>query len=485
MANYSPSQSFPSPAEVNSSPTELKQVTKVHKRIIVCCDGTWQDALNADQRWKYTNIIRLARAINHVDERCNPPIHQVVFYQSGIGTENLYDRIVDGVTGANLASKVEDAYGFIAQNYHPGDEIFLFGFSRGAYTARMVAMFIGAIGVLDRAEMDHFADIFLTYQKRGKASDPKEIQQLDQKLAPWTGSNGHGKRRAAIGSSGFSVKVIGVFDTVGSVGLPEELTLRSSKIRNIFGFPDHVLGSHVERAYHAMAINETRKDFDVAKFEQTPEGRSKGQVLKQCWFTGSHGDVGGGYEEHDLLELTFNWMIANVQDALSLDFEYILSLPRPDKPWGTQPPHNPLVGIYSVVESIQRILPTETNDVTHEVIHSSVLDQAKVVPELKAILDAHPNIVAPLEPWEAIAKTQWADRLQTRATNAVSGSVHPTTTSAPAQHTQEQQHGSLRDKAREALQGLAEGDEHKEHVSNWLGKLVHESNVGVVVKELL
>ncbi|KAM5536247.1 hypothetical protein V8D89_010146 [Ganoderma adspersum] len=484
MLDDSPAQASPSPVEVNTSTAGPRQVTKVHKRIIVCCDGTWQDALDADQRWKYTNIIRLARAIKHVDERCNPPIHQVVFYQSGIGTENLYDKIVDGVTGANLASKVEAAYGFIAQNYHPGDEIFLFGFSRGAYTARMVAMFIGAIGVLDRTEMDHFADIFLAYQKRGKAKNPEEIRLLDQKLAPWTGSNGRSKRRAAINSEGFSVKVIGVFDTVGSVGLPEELSLRSSKIRNIFGFPDHVLGSHVERAYHAMAINETRKDFDVAKFEQTPDGRSKGQVLKQCWFTGSHGDVGGGYEEHDLLELTFNWMIANIQEVLSLDFEYILSLPKPDKPWGTQPPHNPLVGIYSVAESIQRILPTETNDITHEVIHSSVLDQAKVVPELKAILDAHPNIVAPLEPWEVIAKTRWAGRLQTRATNATSVIHLAPTALTAAEHTQEQ-HGSLRDKAREALDQLRNGDKYKEHVGNWLGKLVHETNVGSVVKELL
>ncbi|KAI1797950.1 hypothetical protein LXA43DRAFT_982756 [Ganoderma leucocontextum] len=479
MSDYNPAQGSPGPLEFKA--VEPRQVTRVHKRIIVCCDGTWQDALDADQRWKYTSIIRLARAINHVDERYTPPIHQVVFYQPGIGTENLYDRIVDGVTGANLASKVEEAYGFIAQNYYPGDEIFLFGFSRGAYTARMVGMFIGAIGVLDRTQMDHFAKIFLAYQKRGKAKHPEEIQQLDAQLAPWTDPNGLGKTRAAINSEGFSVKVIGVFDTVGSVGLPEELTLRSEKLRNIFGFPDHVLGSHVERAYHAMAINETRKDFNVAKFEQTPSGRSKGQVLKQCWFTGSHCDVGGGYEEHDLLEMTFNWMVANIEDALSLDFEYILSLPKPDKPWGTQPPHNPLVGIYSVAESIQRTLPTETNDVTHEVIHSSVLEQASVVPGLKAILDAHPNIVAPLHPWEVAAKTSWALRLQSLA--AV-GTVEPVLATV-ADHTQEQQHESLRDKVREALKHLVHGDEYKEHVGNWLGKLVHESNVGVVVKELL
>ena len=144
-----------------------------------------------------------------------------------------------------------------------------------------------------------------------------------------------------------------------------------------------------------------------------------------------------------------------------------------------------MVGIYSVAESIQRVLPTETNDVTHEVIHPSVLEQDKVVPELKTILDAHPSIVAALEPWEAMAKARWADRLQTRTSSVVGGSIHPAPTTVPAKQTEEQQHGSLRDKAREALRRLAGGDEHKEHVSNWLGKLVQESNIGAVVKELL
>ncbi len=146
---------------------------------------------------------------------------------------------------------------------------------------------------------------------------------------------------------------------------------------------------------------------------------------------------------------------------------------------------SPLVGIYSVAESIQRTLPTVTNDVTHEVIHSSVLEQAHVVPELKAILGAHPNLVVPLHPWEVTAKTRWAHRLQTRLALAAATTVQPVFATATG-HTQGQDHGSLRDKAREALKHLAHGDEYKEHVGNWLGKLVHsESNVGAVVKELL
>ena len=162
-------------------------------------------------------------------------------------------------------------------NYRPGDEIFLFGFSRvragrpsasqranrcpqGAYTARMVALLIGAVGVLDRTEMDHFADIFLLYQKRGKAQDRAEIAALDAQLAPWTAHTSPGKRRADSGPDSFSIRCVGVFDTVGALGLPEELT-HSEKMKTLFGFPDRYLGEHIERGYQALALDEHRKDF--------------------------------------------------------------------------------------------------------------------------------------------------------------------------------------------------------------------------------
>ncbi|KAI0735094.1 hypothetical protein C8Q76DRAFT_791673 [Earliella scabrosa] len=385
-----------------------------HKRIIVCCDGTWQDGLDARQRWKYTNITRLARSINHVDDRFDPPVHQVVFYQNGIGTENLYDKIVSGLTGATLAGKVEEAYGFIAHNYRPGDEIFLFGFSRGAYTARMVAMFIGAIGVLDRTDMDNFASIFLQYQKRGKAETEEGMLQkrlLDEKLEPWTGPSGPGKKRVDVTPGHFSVKIIGVFDTVGSVGMPEELCLSSEKLKNIFGFPDKHLGHHVERAYQALALNETRKDFDCAKFEQTPAGRERGQILKQCWFTGSHCDIGGGFQEHDLSDLSLNWMIANIEDAICFDYDYVTSLPRPQAPWGTLPPHDPIAGIYQLAKVVQRELPTDVDEVTHEVYHSSILEQSELAPAIREIIENKPELVAELLPWEVKVKTSWDEKL--------------------------------------------------------------------------
>ncbi|KAI0815026.1 hypothetical protein BC629DRAFT_1579622 [Irpex lacteus] len=374
------------------------------KRIIVCCDGTWQDGLVAKERWKYTNVLRLARAINHTDERYSPHVPQVVFYQSGVGT--FGDKVIeqlDGMVGASLAEKVQEAYAFIAHNYRPGDEIYLFGFSRGAYTARMIALLIGAIGVLDRTEMDHFADIFMAYQKRGKAEDSQEIQALDSQLAPWTAHNSPGKLRADSDKDTFSIKCVGVFDTVGSLGLPGELNL-SNKVKTLFGFPDRLLGEHIERAIQALAIDEHRKDFDCARFEQTAGGRQKGQILRQAR---SHSDIGGGFQNHDLSDISLTWMLSNIEDILSLDYKYIQSLPDPVAPWGELPPHKSNTGIYAVAETIQRTLPTQTNDVTHEKIHASVLQQHNVNPAAAAAISANQSLIAPLNPLEEYIKSIW------------------------------------------------------------------------------
>ncbi|KAF9229239.1 hypothetical protein BS17DRAFT_10792 [Gyrodon lividus] len=401
-----------------TEPTPIS-VSKTKKRIIVCCDGTWQDGVIVKERWKYTNVLKLSRALNHVDERTGTSIAQVVFYQSGVGSSpNFYSEYIQGATGASLVEKVQEAYAFIAQNFHPGDEIFLFGFSRGAYTARMVAMFIGAIGVLDKTDMDHFADIFVAYQKLGKSSAPAEITKLKAELAPWTSHTARGKLRADSDDDTFSIKCVGVFDTVGSVGLPEEITHKSPSTKSIFGFPNTELGEHIERAYQALAINETRLDFNCNKFEQTEGGRRKGQVLKQAWSSdgwadgmillpGSHSDIGGGWHDHDLSDLTLTWMVANIGDMLSVDLKYIATLPDPVAPWGKQPPHDPRTGIFVLARENNRQLPTKTDDVTHETIHPSVLQQEHMVPQLQKNIQENRSLVCDLLPLEEEMKKNW------------------------------------------------------------------------------
>ncbi|KAG0708817.1 hypothetical protein DFH29DRAFT_342656 [Suillus ampliporus] len=389
-------------ARISRASTEpFRAGTTLKKRIIVCCDGTWQDGVNVKECWKQTNILKLSRGLHHVDERSGVSIPQIVYYQSGVGTaQNFYSQYVDGATGESLIEKVQEAYAFISQNYHPGDEIFLFGFSRGAYTARMVAMFIGAIGVLDRTDMDHFADIFVSYQQLGKETDPTKIAQLEASLSKWTSHDSRGKRRAEADNDSFSVKCVGVFDTVGSVGLPEELTHKSPSTKSIFGFPNNELGEHIERAYQALAIDETRLDFNCCKFEQTDGGRRKGQILKQCWFSGEHSDIGGGWKSHDLSDLTLAWMVANIGDMLSVDIAYIASLPDPVAPWGEQHPHNARVGIFAWSEANTRKLPTAPDNITHETIHPSVLRREKPI-------SFNPALLCKLLPFEEELRKTW------------------------------------------------------------------------------
>ncbi|KAI0695177.1 hypothetical protein BC835DRAFT_1484280 [Cytidiella melzeri] len=463
------------------------------KRIIVCCDGTWQDGLIAMHRWKYTNVLRLARAINHTDERFSPHVPQVVFYQSGVGTfgDKLIENL-DGFVGASLGEKVQEAYAFIAHNYRPGDEIYLFGFSRGAYTARMVAYLIGAIGVLDRTDMDYFADIFMAYQKRGKAEDRDEIAALDKQLAPWTAHNSPGKIRADSDRDSFSIKCVGVFDTVGALGLPGELK-RSPKMKTLFGFPDRFLGEHVERAYQALAIDEHRKDFDCARFEQTAGGRQKGQVLKQCWFVGSHSDIGGGFQDHDLSDLSLTWMLSNIEDVLSLDYKYIQSLPDPVAPWGQLPPHKSNTGIYAIAETIQRTLPTSTNDVTHELYHASVLEQRKLNTDAQIAVAANPSLIAPLNPLEEFIKDSWHVTHASQETvqhDEGSSRDHKDLVEIIGAAKQVIRGGEKLGKAllnaahKDNKGGVAPTSSASAYDQTSLDKLIHEHSMGVVVKEL-
>ncbi|KAF8600254.1 hypothetical protein BDV93DRAFT_447913 [Ceratobasidium sp. AG-I] len=383
------------------------RVPRTPKRIIVCCDGTWQDGLLTRQTWMYSNVLKLARCLNHEDERYDPPIPQIVFYQAGIGSEqNIYSKYVDGATGSSLAEKVQEAYAFIAHNYFPGDEVFLFGFSRGAYTARMVASFIGYIGILDRTAMDSFADIFIAMQKKNKATDDAETKRWDDALKPYKDICDDGRRRADFNHDKFTVKCVGLWDTVGSYGLPTLITRNSAKMRQLFDFPDKLLGPHIERALHAMSLNEDREDFVITKYHQTKNGKERGQLLRQVWFAGQHTDVGGGWQDHDLSDIALMWMLANIEDILSIDFKYCKNLPRPVAEWGAQLPHNSIDGIYKLGKSVPR--EPSFDPATHEMMHPSVTMQAIRTPAADAWVRDHPERFVALLPLEEEVRHTWA-----------------------------------------------------------------------------
>jgi uncharacterized protein (DUF2235 family) len=273
------------------------------RRLIVCCDGTW----NWPDGKRETNVIRLVRAIAPVDGA----IAQMVYYHQGVGTGNILDRIVGGGAGVGLSLSVKACYGFITDNYVAGDEIFLFGFSRGAFIARSVAGLIGTVGVLRKSEMERFIEVWDWYSQ---PSEARNLADLDA-LAPG--------RHTDVG-----IECIGVWDTVGALGIPGTRFCTQA-----FAFYETELGTKVRHAFQALAIDERRANFQAAVWvpfstqryahRAAPEQPAEGvpQVLKQVWFPGAHSNIGGGYERHGLSDTTFLWMLAQLHDHGLLAFD--------------------------------------------------------------------------------------------------------------------------------------------------------------------
>lgn len=324
------------------------------KRIVVCCDGTWNDADSIDD---LTNVSRLAWATKPFDDRDGKSIPQVVFYQNGVGSEgDIFDKIKGGGFGIGLAKNVRDAYTFICSNYQNGDEIFLFGFSRGAYTARSVGGLIGYAGLLGKRDLDRFMVLWDGY----KAKPESQLRADTLKVFP--------DRIASV-----KIRCIGVWDTVGSLGIPGILGL---PFQNEYRFHDTDLGAGVEVGLHALALDERREDFQPAVWKQKPDGKANGQVLKQVWFAGAHSDVGGGYPAHGLSDVSLAWMASEVEPMLALDFDYLTSRRDLSSEWGLSQLHDSAKGFpWEQRKKIPRKPFTADQATSFETLHPSVVER--------------------------------------------------------------------------------------------------------------
>ncbi len=326
------------------------------KRIVVCCDGTWNDEENSGP---VTNVVRLSRAILPLDEHGAQPIVQVVYYHSGVGTGNELDRLIGGGVGAGLSRNVQECYAFVADNYVPGDEIFLFGFSRGAYTARSIAGLIGWSGLLRKADMDDFGTLWLGYKTKNL---PGAVDVLSN----------FASRRDDV-----AIKCVGVWDTVGALGIPGA-GHADADFKNLYQFHDTNLGPRVEHAFHALALDEMREDFEPTLWIQTPEGRAAGQVLRQVWFAGVHSNIGGGYDEHGLSDVALAWMAAQVAPLLALDMDYVETRQDRRDAWSMGRLYNSSTGaLWSHLPQRRREPFTkEPQEDSHEALHASVVSRA-------------------------------------------------------------------------------------------------------------
>ncbi|KAK9237607.1 hypothetical protein V1525DRAFT_403654 [Lipomyces kononenkoae] len=254
------------------------------KRIILLCDGTWQDSLS-QTHWYPSNVSRLARAIKPVSSN---GVEQVVYYHPGVGSAGgLVDFFLGGTFGSGIMQQMRDLYSYLSYNYAPGDEIFFFGFSRGSYMVRALCGLVMDFGILSKAGMSEFVEVFRLYMTKKFAKNVK-LQELQARLVkngvltlPVDGNNEKQKR--------ITVKAIGCFDTVGSLGVPRMFTWQKDDYR----FLDLKLNSNVEHAFHALALDEPRIVFQPTLWFFDPKGPHFDNY-KQVWFTGNHENVGGG-----------------------------------------------------------------------------------------------------------------------------------------------------------------------------------------------
>lgn len=255
------------------------------KHLIVCLDGTWSDADRPDPE---TNIVTLSRLI---DPRPEGGPAQRIYYDAGLGTGGGFlDRIAGGMFGKGLSGNVLAAYRFLSQFYAPGDYVYVFGFSRGAFTARSLCGFLSASGLLtadmcNPANLEFAWNYYRTPPKLRYPADSARLRRIT-----------HPEAR---------IRFLGVFDTVGTLGIPALWLNRIGK--RGFQFHDADVSSVVEHSCHALAIDEYRKEFEAAVWTE-PRHNKHGPV-EQVWFPGSHANIGGGYDDRGLSDLALEWML--------------------------------------------------------------------------------------------------------------------------------------------------------------------------------
>lgn len=311
------------------------------KRLVICCDGTWNtpDQRNGDDDCP-TNVVKMARAVR---ARSDTGTHQIVYYSRGVGTRPGIDRFTGGAFGHGLATNVQDAYRFIVDNYEDGDELFFFGFSRGAYTARSVVGFIRNSGLLRRDTRHMFPEAYELYRRHDVHPDDEEAAAFRKEYA-----------------REIRVKFLGVWDTVGALGIPARglnwLTRRK------YQFHDVQLSRIVDYACHAVAIDEQRGQFKPTLWEVSPE---KEHQVEQVWFAGVHSNVGGGYPDTGLSDIALEWMLDRAMaHGLNVDDEYVRQNLLPNHLGRLE---NSRKGIYRLSRPYVRSVPA--SDLLHATVH--------------------------------------------------------------------------------------------------------------------
>jgi uncharacterized protein (DUF2235 family) len=264
-------------------------------KIALFLDGTWSDQDSG------TNIAQIHARTKNLHDK------QVSEYGTGVGT-SIGERYRGGAFAHGLDKKIIEGYEIIVEKYNQDDEIFLFGYSRGAFTARSLAGMIAKCGIIRHATLSRDR-VFARYRNK-EAPGLLELRSGEQR--PRRGKDGEEDERVEQESTLARIRFIGVFDTVGSLGIPGTIgRLFSGR----YAFHDTRLSGLVDHARHAIALDERRASFEPTLWTSVPipVPGPEPSTVEQRWFIGSHGNIGGGRPppggENRLSTITREWMI--------------------------------------------------------------------------------------------------------------------------------------------------------------------------------
>lgn len=277
------------------------------KKLAVFFDGTWsrEDQHDRNGHSCPTNITKLFEATLPADTRDHA---QIVHYVRGIGTKRT-ERLRGGGFGYGISDNIKEGYRFLVSNYEAGDAVYILGFSRGAYTARSLAGLIRNCGILKREKMYLINDAYEIYKDRSPDWHPNSpASQSFRQEHTWENE---------------TIRFLGVFETVGALGLPFGVIL-GPIVDRFFqtGFHDTQLSFIIESAYHALAVDERRLPFQPTLMD--PNTRHNPSNFEQKWFPGVHSNTGGGYDSTGLSDLALQWMAGKAAShGLNLDLNRI------------------------------------------------------------------------------------------------------------------------------------------------------------------
>jgi uncharacterized protein (DUF2235 family) len=339
------------------------------KRIIVCADGTWNvrdQVSKGSVRRRPTNVTKIARAIRPRDRH---GVDQIVFYHDGLGTGGYLDRLSGGAFGRGIEANIRTIYRFIAYNHEPDDELFLFGFSRGAFTVRSLAGFMNKVGLIEKDDDYYVPEIYACYEKNqgpGTQAWEKAFHRVTPRPCP-------------------PIRFVGVWDTVGSLGAPGLLGQLLN--RRKYQYHDVGLSPVIQNARHALAIDERRKPF-TPNFWTRPSSWTGS--LQQAWFPGAHTNVGGSFTPDGLANEALHWVIEQAEAfGLEVDSAYLDNF----RACFNSDKYDSMTPVYRMLGSFVRPLGEHPAD--GEAIHQSAIDRlgwaacAYEPPNLKAYLSAN------------------------------------------------------------------------------------------------